>query len=139
MLSAFGAHSSSKRQLPMASINIVTTNAEHIPVHVLVIDRIDTPFQNRFRQEVRTIPHLNGLQLAHPVTSDENFEISLLIGADHYWDIVMDTVIRGQGSSAVESKLGSLISRPLQSNCVHRSDIVVNLLQTLSSNSDGRT
>ena len=132
-LSAFGAHSSFNRQLPMAYINIVATDGEHIPVRVLVIDQITTPLQNRFRQQVQTIPHLKGLQLAHPVTSDENFEISLLIGADQYWDIVKDTVIRGQGPTAVESKLGYLISGPLQTNCVNRIDTVVNLLQTLSS------
>ena len=132
-LSAFGAHSSSNRRLPMANITIVTNNGEHIPVRVLVIDQITTPLQNRFRQQVRTIPYLRGLQLAHPVTSDENFEISLLLGADHYWDIVMDTVIRGQGPTAVESKIGYLISGPLQTNCVNRTDTAVNLLQTLSS------
>lgn len=108
----------------MANINIVTTNGEHIPVHVLVIDQIDTLLQNNFRQQFQTIPHLKGIQLAHPVTSDENFEILLLIGEDQYWDIVKDMVIRGQGPPAVESKLGYLISRPLQTNCVHRSDIV---------------
>lgn len=41
-LSAFGAHSSSNRHLPMAYINIIATNGEHIPVRVLVID------QNRY-------------------------------------------------------------------------------------------
>ena len=65
------------------------------------------------------------------MTPDANFEISLLIGEDHYWDIVKDMVIPGQGPTAVESKLGYLISRPLQTNCVHCTDIVVNLLQTL--------
>ena len=120
----------------MANINIVTTNGEHIPVHVLVIDQIDTLLQNNFRQQVQTIPHLKGIQLAHPVTSDENFEILLLIGEDQYWDIVKDMVIRGQGPTAVESKLGYLISGPLQIKCmVNRTDTVVNLLQTLSCTS----
>ena len=79
---------------------------------------------------------VNASQLAHPVTSDENFAISLLIGAGHYWNIVKDTVIRGQGPTAVESKLGYLISGPLQINCmVNRTDTAVNLLQTLSCTS----
>ena len=50
--SAFGAHSSSHRQLPMVTINIVATNGEHIPVRVLVIEQIATPLQNRYRQQV---------------------------------------------------------------------------------------
>ena len=44
-----------------------------------------------------------------------------------------DTVIHGQGPTAVESKLGYLISGPLQTNCVNHTDTAVNLLQTLSS------
>ena len=132
-LSAFGAHSSSSRHLPVTNINIVTVCGEQIPLRVLVVEQIATPLQNRFRQQLHTVPHLTGLQLAHPVTSDENFEISLLIGADHYWDTVKETVTRGQGPTAVESKLGYLVSGPLQTNSVNHTDTVVNLLQTLSS------
>jgi hypothetical protein len=42
------------------------------------------------------------LKLAHPVTSDKNFEISLLIGADHYWDFVEDHIILGNGHTAMQ-------------------------------------
>ena len=37
----------------------------------------------------------------------------MLIGADAYWSIVQKTVIRGPGPTAVESKLGYLLSGPL--------------------------
>ncbi|KAH3841251.1 hypothetical protein DPMN_114710 [Dreissena polymorpha] len=37
-------------------------------------------------------------------------DIAVLIGADHYWDLVEDTVIRGNGPTAVKSKLGYLLS-----------------------------
>ena len=33
-----------------------------------------------------------------------------LIGADYYWDIVDDQVIRGQGPTALQSKIGYLMS-----------------------------
>ena len=45
----------------------------------------------------------------------ENFEISLLIGVDHYWDIVEDRIIRGNGPTAMQSKLGYLLSGPVAS------------------------
>jgi len=54
-----------------------------------------------------------GIKLAHPVTDDENFEISILIGADYYWTFVEDHIIRGTGPTAVSSKLGYLLSGPL--------------------------
>jgi len=43
----------------------------------------------------------------------DNFKISLLIGTDHYWDIVEDHIIRGNGPTAMSSKLGYLLSGPL--------------------------
>ena len=50
--------------------------------------------------------------MAHPVTSDENFHISVLIGAD-YWQFIQDHVICGDGPTAVQSRLGYLLSGPL--------------------------
>ncbi len=57
--------------------------------------------------------HIQGLKLAHPIRKEERFNISLLIGADFYLDFVMDNIIRGDGPTAVESKLGYLLSGPL--------------------------
>ena len=54
-----------------------------------------------------------GIKLAHPMTDDENFEISILIGADYYWTFVEDHTIRGTGSTTAASKLGYLLSGPL--------------------------
>jgi len=48
------------------------------------------------------------------LTTDNEFKISLLVGADHYWNIVGDHIIRGNGPTAVESKLGYLLSAPVQ-------------------------
>jgi hypothetical protein len=36
----------------------------------------------------------------------------MLIGADHYWDIVGDNVIRGKRPTAVNSKQGYILSGP---------------------------
>jgi len=52
--------------------------------------------------------------LAYPISSDEQLIIILLIGADQYWNIVEDHVIRGNGPTAVGSKLGYLLSGPLE-------------------------
>jgi len=57
--------------------------------------------------------HLHGLQLANPVTKDSKFDISLLIGADYYWQFVGDHIVRGEGPFAMQSKLNYLLSGPL--------------------------
>ena len=51
--------------------------------------------------------------MAHPVTSTDQFTINLLIGADHFWDVVEDHIVKGNGPTAMGSKLGYLLSRPM--------------------------
>ena len=68
---------------------------------------IATPIYNPLDTVVLNLPHLHGLP---PVTAAQNFEISLLIDADHYWDLVGD---RGAGPTAMSSKLGCLLSGPV--------------------------
>ena len=81
---------------------------------MLVVPFIATPLQNTCRISVANLPYLHDLQLAHPFTSEPEFKISWLVGADHYWDIVGDHVIRGNGPTAVASKLGYLLSGLIQ-------------------------
>ena len=114
-------------------MNVVTTSGEKIPLQALVVEKIATPLQNHLHQNVQDLPYLRGLRLAHPITSEESFEVSLLIGTDHYWDLVEDHVIRGRGPTAVASKLGYLLSGPLQTSSGQPSPTVVNLLHTMSS------
>ena len=56
--------------------------------------------------KVSKLPYLKNLWLAHPITEDDNFEITILVGADYYWTFVQDQVIRGNGPTAVKSRLG---------------------------------
>ena len=96
-----------------ATVFVMTDSNQKIPIRVLLVPSIATPIDNRKLQAVRDLPYLLGLKLAHPVTRDTSFTISLLIGADHYWDIVEDEIIRGKGPTAVRSKIGYLLSGPV--------------------------
>ena len=81
------------------------------------------------------MPHLKGLKLAHPVSSG-NFEINLLVGADFYWDVVQDKIIRGDGGpTAVQSRLGYLLSGPLKSKRV-QNDVTSILHLAASTNEE---
>ena len=55
----------------------------------------------------------NGLQLAHPINIDVDFNNSLLIGADNYWEIVEDYIVIGDGPTANSSKISCLLSGPV--------------------------
>ena len=109
-LAAFGAISTTRRNLDVATLYIETESYGNIPIQALVVPEIATPLQNSIGTAIENYHYLQDLKRAHPVTDNESFEISLLIGADHYWDIVQDHISRGNGPTAMQSKLGYLLS-----------------------------
>lgn len=115
-LSAFGATTPAIRQLDVVTVELVTETNETIALDVLVVPKIATPLQNHLPSVMPNLHYLAGLKLAHPLTSDTHFEISLLIGADYYWQLIQDEIVRGEGPVAVKSKLGYLLSGPVPSN-----------------------
>ena len=111
-ITSFGAKTSMSQWTEVAMINLKTKSGRLVPLTVLIVPDIAVPLRNITNKQVRWLPYLKGLPLAHPVTTNENFRISLLIGADHYWNIVEDDIIRGDGPTVVGSKLGYLPSGP---------------------------
>ena len=114
-MSAFGGEAVPK-ELQLTSIAIQTKDGGEVPISVVVVLKIAAPLQNLVPTPGDKYPYLRGLPLAHPVGKDNNFEISLLIGADLYWNIVQDKIKRGNGPTAMESKIGYLLSGPLSSS-----------------------
>jgi len=49
-------------------------------------------------------------------SGDDGGFISLLVGADFYWQIVGDQVVRGDGPTAVSSRIGYFLSGPLSAH-----------------------
>ena len=110
--SSFGGSTSLNNQVSLVNFILETTEGD-IKISALVVPKIAAPIQNFVRSDLHNLPHLRGLTLAHPVSSAEKFEISLLIGVDYYWKIVGNHIVRGRGPTAMQSKLGYLLSGPL--------------------------
>lgn len=115
-------------------IHIKTSTGELVPLSALVVPTIATPISNTLEMNVLQLPHLKGLALAHPITAAENFEISLLVGADFYWDLVGDHIIRGDGPTAMSSKLGYLLSGPV--SAPRNSSVLVNMLHVTTGHEE---
>ncbi len=63
---------------------------------------------------------MKNLDVAHPSNNADLFSIDLFIGSDFYWSFIEDErLIRGNGSgngpTAIVSKIGYLVSGPLES------------------------
>jgi hypothetical protein len=115
-------------------INLNTEDGEKIPIQVLIIPTIAVPQKSFPTAEIRNLPYLNGLKLAHPMTTDDHFHISLLIGADHYWDVVEDEIVRGPGPTAAKSRIGYLLSGPTTGPAVATTSLNATILKVIVSN-----
>ena len=130
MISPFGTRLPTSRQLNISKVTLLTRSREESQLSVLVVPFIATPLQNYTSLDFSELPHLQGLQLAHPVSSDTDFAVSLLVGADYYWDIVRDKVVHCSGPTAVESKLGYLLSGPIQQGHLYSMAANVSMITT---------
>ena len=117
---------SAARLVQVAKISVHTLGQSVIPISVLIVPTLAAPLQNTIRMEVNKLPYLKDLQLAHTVTEGDNFEITILVRADYYWTFVQDQVIRGNGPTAVKSRLGYLLSGPLSQSLTAVNVIHVN-------------
>ncbi|XP_063408992.1 uncharacterized protein LOC134692470 [Mytilus trossulus] len=114
-LSAFEGKEKTARHLENTTVYLKTDAGHVLPIKVLIVPMIATPLQNHIRNIDTQNGYLRGLKLAHTMTQQDSFDISLLVGADHYWDIVEDHIVRGNGPTAVKSKIGYLLSGPTYS------------------------
>ena len=92
-IAPFGAEYSSPQPIPVGQVKVETTSGDKVPISVLTVPFIAAPLKNSVRTSIESFPHLRGLKLAHPITNEHNFHISVLIGADYYWSFVEDKII----------------------------------------------
>jgi len=84
-----------------------TFNSIHIPISVLIVKQLAAPIRNLVHTHLNKVPYLRGLMLAHPITGDDNFEISILIGADCDWHFVQDDIVRVMGQQQLNHNSAS--------------------------------
>ena len=131
-LSAFGENTANLRRLNVVDLQLETRKGV-INLSALVVPTVSSLVTNHVHAVVAKYPYLKNLPLANHVQSS-SFEIDLLVGADYYWSIVENHVVRGPGPTAVASKLGYLLSGP--TNIHHLSVMNTLVCKVLTSTSD---
>ena len=129
-LSVFGGGQTTVKRADVATVHLRTDIGGIIPIQVVIIPVIAMPQRNHMTTDIHNLPYLKN-PLAHPITSDDQLKISLLIGADHYWDIVEDKIVRGSGPTAAKSKIGYLLSGPTTVPYPPPSELTATVLKTI--------
>ena len=126
-LNTFGSNKYTRQTCDKVQVNL-RAGDNVVVIKALSFPTFCSPIEARV--DVSEYPHLQGLALADTFSSSDK-EIGILIGADHYHDIVTGEVIKGSlGPIATSSKLGWLLSGTI-SSCEKRKMSVLKLLQVL--------
>ena len=132
-LSSFGDENSHVRNVSLVNVQLELIDGKRKDMSTLVVPKISCPMKNFVHKTVQNYDYLKDLKLAHSIEKGV-FEIDMLIGADYYWSIVEDKIIRGPGPTAVSSKLGFLLSGPTNIKPVSVMNTAV--FKTIVSNKD---
>ena len=129
-LNTFGDNKCKRQNCEIYKFNIEKQNgSEEVEVTAINFPIICSPLNSKVNTNY---VHLEGLELADFGGDDnESNSIDILIGADHYWDIVTGDVVKGEsGPTAVSSKLGWLLSGRVPKSAEHEDPTVLNLILT---------
>jgi len=119
------------RRLDVYTVYLEIITGDQLPLSVLLVPTIAAPIQNASRSAIASLPYLKGLKLANPLTAGEQFNITLLIGTDYYWQVVENEIVRGQCPVAMKSfsyLLSGLLTGPLTSPTKHSENWTANIL-----------
>lgn len=130
-LNTFGENNFRKQKCDVVTLKLEDRNDEAVKISVLSLTAICSPLPSCI--DSTSYPHLQGLQLAD--CSDSQDLVDVLVGSDHYWDLVSNEIVRGDfGPTAIKSRFGWLLSGPMEF-ALSNETTVDNLI--ISGNSNG--
>ena len=113
----FGATQGSDRSCEYVRVGLRLRSGKDVIVTLFSVPTICEPLTSHPLVDCReTYPHLTGLELADYPGDDQSqsLHVDILIGSDHYWDLITGRLQRGaDGPVAIETKLGWVYSCPV--------------------------
>ena len=112
-ISGFGAVKHRARWYDVVEVVIEkSTYGASLPIQAVVVDKICMPVEGGYVQKnVQAFPHIRGLPLADDEVGDSPQEVSILIGIDFYYDIIIGEPIKCKGApTIVNSIFGFVVS-----------------------------
>ena len=112
-LNTFGEEQYKRRQCDLVKVTMQGQDGTDIEIYALSSPMICSPPSTAI--DIGGYPHLQELQLSEFLQDEPVDHIDILIGSDHYWDVVTGDISReNDGPVAIDSKFGWLLSGPLK-------------------------
>ena len=116
LIKTFGSDKGSKQLCEVVSLCLSTRDGGAIQLSFLSVPMICDPLSDQpIAHAMKNYDYLTNLDLADYSCSTDMLEVDILIGSDHYWKLVTGEVVRsGDGPMAIQTKLGWVLSGPVQ-------------------------
>ena len=113
-IATFGATQVQTKVCPIVSVSITMKGYPNASLSLHVVPTICEPLSCQpITASAEAHRHLAGLDLADWGDGNSCLPVDVLVGCDHYWDLVTGSVCRGeQGPTAIHTKLGWVLSGP---------------------------
>lgn len=117
-IATFGALKEQTRVCPIVDVGVVLKGYPTMSLSLYTVPSICEPLSCQpITACVEANNHLLGLELADSSDGNTQSPVDMLIGCDHYWDLVTGSICRSErGPTAIHTKLGWVLSGPTPSS-----------------------
>ena len=114
VIKMFGAEGGRIQTCDVVSLGMKPRSGTDLELSLLTVPMICEPLSGQPVNFARERFHyLADSNLADNSSYGDTHDISILIGADQYWSVVTGNVLHGRGPTAIETKLGWVLSGPV--------------------------
>ena len=106
-ISTFAAKRGKSQMCDVVKAVVKMRGGEEVLLSFFTVPKICEPINCPPNTDLNQYEHLRDIDLADYTSGNEPIEFDVLIGLDHYWDIITGEVVRGStGPTAIHSRLG---------------------------------
>ena len=136
LIQTFGNNEPSLKECSIVQFALECQDNLTVFINAYEVELICGPITNQTIEIAQQCyPHLQGLPLADHSRGDEDLEIDVMIGADHYWSVVQNHVVRGKlhGPVAIRTRLGYVLSGPVNAASAYTQLSTVNVSHVMKT------
>lgn len=124
VVKTFGSKAGIPQACDVVNVALKTRSGDDVVIPLLTVPTICKPLSGQpVTLASQRYSYLSKLDLADPSECGDCLDVGILVGADHYWALVTGRTRQGAGPTAIETRLGWVLSGPVTGLCSESSSV----------------
>ena len=136
LIKTFGNNEASLKKCDIVQVALECQDNLVVFINAYEVDLICGPTANQTIEVAQQYyPHLRCMPLTDYSRGDEELEVDIMIGADYYWSVVQNNIVRGQFHDpvAIRRRLGYVLTGPVNVANSGQSPTTVNMSHVMKT------